>query len=112
MRRAWPCRWIWLLLMTLQPAWFLWWNPPALLTPPLVTAIWLVPLAIPAWWIWKLHPRALIAGGLVLLFHFSLGVAEAWVSAESRLPALVQTTLTAGYFAVLGVAARSRRPAA
>ncbi len=112
MRRAWPCRWLWLALALLQPLWFLWWNPPELVPPLFVTALWLLPLAAAGWWVWRLHPRGLVAGGLVLLLHFSLGVSEAWVSAESRLPALVQIGLVTGYFAVLGAAVRNRKPAA
>lgn len=102
------CRWTWLGLIGLQPVWFLWVNPPLVLPAGFVLAVVLVPLLVPAWWVVRLHPRGLILGGCVLIFHFSIGVAEAWTDSQARSIALAQVALTTGYF--WGLLALRRQP--
>lgn len=104
---AW-CRWSWLGLIAVQPVWFLAVNPPRLFEPWLVLAIWLAPLLAPAWWLLQLKPRALVFGGAILLFHFSLAVAEAWAAPAARGIALFQIALITVYY--LGLVALRRQP--
>lgn len=102
------CRWTWLALIMLQPAWFLWLNPPQALPPGFVLAVVLIPLLVPAWWVIRLNPRGLILGGCVLIFHFSLAVSEAWTDPRARWIALFQIILITGYFTGLPGLRRKR----
>ncbi|MDT8448733.1 MAG: DUF2069 domain-containing protein [Wenzhouxiangellaceae bacterium] len=97
-------RWAWLGLIALQAAWFGAWAPIGALGRPAGVALFVVPLLVPAPWIFRLNLRGLVVGGLILLFHFCVAVAEAWTSPAARAPALIQIVLIAWYYlALLGI---------
>ena len=95
-------RWIWLLLILLQPIWFGWLDPIGALGRGGSVLLMTVPLLLPARAIWRLNLRALVIGGMLLLGYFCIGVVEAWAAPAARIPALVQVALTSAYFVVLG----------
>lgn len=104
-------RWIWLVLIALQVAWFVVLYPPQALPMALVLPVMLLPLLLPLPWILKLRPQALVFGGLVLLLHFSVAVAEAWTKPELRIIGWVQIVLiVAFYLALPGVRRRRVDP--
>lgn len=97
-------RWAWLGLIALQVAWFGGWAPIDALGRQAGVALFVAPLLVPAPWIFRLNPRGLVVGGLILLFHFCVAVAEAWTSPAARAPALIQIALIAWYYlALLGI---------
>lgn len=98
----------WAALTALQPAWHAWLSPPA---PP---ALWLVlafttmPLLLPLLALRDVR-RALLWVGILSLFYFSHGVAEAWSSHRERWLALLEVALTVLLIGLLGAGVR-RRP--
>lgn len=101
-------RWIWIALIALQVAWFVVLHPPQALPLWLVLAFVLVPLLLPTPWILRLRPQALVFGGLMLLLHFSIAVAEAWTKPELRMVGLVQIALIVAYYLALPGVRRGR----
>lgn len=104
----------WALLAALQVLWH------ALLAPPTHTSVVavllfaLLPLALPLL-AWRRPARALLWAGIVSLFYFSHGVAEAWSApnAAVRALAVAEAGLAALLVLSLGAGARKRRkPAA
>ena len=92
----------------LQPVWHAW------LFPPESPALWLVltlttaPLLLPLLALRDAR-RALLWVGILSLFYFSHGVAEAWSSHGERWLALLEVTLTVLLISLLGAGVR-RRP--
>ena len=100
----------WALLLLLQLAWHGWLFPPQQLPRWLVLAFTVVPLLLPLFTIRDVR-RALLWVGIVSLFYFCHGVAEAWSSPGERALALAEIVLTVGLIAVLGAGVRRRQPA-
>lgn len=101
-------RWAWFALIALQLAWFGGLAPEPSIGRPAACALAAGPLLAPLWWVWRLRPNGLVAGGLVLLVYFCVAVSEAWVDPVARTAALVQIGLIAVYFAALaGIRRRS-----
>jgi uncharacterized membrane protein len=82
----------WIAQALLQVAWHAWLLPPERMPVAVALAIALVPLALPLLY-WRTPPRALIAAGMISLFYFCHGVAEAWTSAPERVLASVEIVL-------------------
>ncbi|AGG88103.1 MULTISPECIES: DUF2069 domain-containing protein [Rhodanobacter] len=101
----------WALLVVLQLAWHAWLVPPQTLPVWLVLAITLVPLLLPLLAIRDVR-RALLWVGILSLFYFSHGVAEAWSSAGERWLAIAEIALTVLLIAALGAGVKRRKPAA
>lgn len=82
----------WGLLALLQVAWHAWWIPPQTMPIAVALTIALLPLALPL--LYRRRPqRALLAAGMVALFYFCHGVAEAWASPQERLLAWLEIVL-------------------
>ena len=77
---------------TLQIAWHAWLLPPQRMPVAAALVIALLPLALPLLY-WRTPPRALIAAGMVSLFYFCHGVAEAWASPAERVLACIEIAL-------------------
>lgn len=73
----------WAALALLQVVWHGWWVPPQGMPVAATLLIALVPLALPLAY-WRQPQRALLAAGMVSLFYFCHGVAEAWTSTPAR----------------------------
>ena len=97
----------WAALTGLQPVWHAWLLPPAQVPPWLLLAITTVPLLLPVFALRDLR-RALLWVGILSLFYFSHGVAEAWSSVRVRPLALLEVALTVLLIMLLGAGVRRR----
>lgn len=82
----------WLAQGLLQIIWHAWLLPPQRMPVAVALLIALLPLALPLAY-WRTPQRALIAAGMVSLFYFCHGVAEAWASPPERALAAVEIAL-------------------
>jgi len=98
----------WAALLVLQPAWHAWRFPPQQIPLWVVLAFTVIPLLLPLLALRKVT-RALLWVGMLSLFYFCHGVAEAWSSAPERPLALVEIVLTVGLIALLGAGVRRPR---
>ncbi len=98
----------WAALTVLQLAWHAWLQPPTRVPLWLVLTITTAPLLLPMLAL-RNPRRALLWVGILSLFYFSHGVAEAWSSAVERPLALIEVALSVLLIALLGAGVR-RRP--
>lgn len=100
----------WAALAVLQVLWHAWLLPPARMPMAVALAIALVPLAIPLVY-WRRPARALLVAGMVALFYFCHGVAEAFAVPRERPLAWIELLLAV--VVILGSAGlpKRRRPA-
>ena len=98
----------WAALAALQVVWHGWLLPPQVLPVALVLAITLVPLLLPMLAL-RQPRRALLWVGILALFYFCHGVAEAWSAPAERALALVEIALTVLLIALLGAGVRRPR---
>ena len=103
------CRWSLLALIALQAVWFGWLYPPSALPPTFVLLVMAGPLLLVFWGVWNNRTRAMVIGGFILLFHFSLAVSEAYASSQTRWLAIFQIVLICVYFTGL-LAVRRQKP--
>ncbi|HXS72587.1 MAG TPA: DUF2069 domain-containing protein [Rhodanobacteraceae bacterium] len=94
----------WVALAALQVVWHAWWLPPQRMPTAIALLIALLPLALPLFY-WRVPQRALLAAGMVALFYFCHGVAEAWSAPLERAPALIEIAL-----ALLLIGSLARKP--
>lgn len=94
----------WIAQAALQILWHAWLLPPERMPVAVALVIALLPLALPLLY-WRAPPRALIAAGMISLFYFCHGVAEAWASATERVPACIEVVL-----ALVLIASLVRKP--
>ncbi|MBS0381823.1 MAG: DUF2069 domain-containing protein [Proteobacteria bacterium] len=94
----------WGLLAALQVIWHAWLIPPQAMPLALALAIALLPLALPLLY-WRRPQRALLAAGMVALFFFCHGVAEAWAAPQERVLAWIEIVL-----AVVLILSSARKP--
>lgn len=85
----------WGALALLQIVWHAWLAPPPATSIGAALAIALVPLALPLVY-WRRPTRALLVAGMLSLFYFCHGVAEAFASPRERTLALVEIVLALG----------------
>ena len=101
----------WAALTVLQPMWHAWLFPAAPSALWLVLALTTVPLLLPLLALRDVR-RALLWVGILSLFYFSHGVAEAWSSHSERWLALLEVALTVLLIGLLGAGVRRRPPPA
>jgi uncharacterized membrane protein len=94
----------WGLLVLLQIVWHAWLLPPARMPVGVALAITLLPLAVPLVY-WRRPQRALLLAGMIGLFYFCHGVAEAWAAPRERTLACFETL-----FAVVLISSSARKP--
>lgn len=94
----------WAALALLQIVWHAWLLPPARMPLAAVLVIALPPLAVPLLY-WRAPARALLLAGMISLFYFCHGVAEAWAAPRDRAFAWIELLL-----AVIVILASARRP--
>jgi uncharacterized membrane protein len=94
----------WGALALLQVAWHAWLLPPARMPIPVALVFGLLPLAIPLLY-WRTPARALLLAGMICLFYFCHGVAEAYAAPAERLFAWIEIVL-----AVIVILACARVP--
>ena len=99
---------VWAALTALQIIWHAWLMPPQTVPLWLVLAITVIPLLLPVLAIRDAR-RALLWVGILSLFYFCHGVAEAWSSPEARWLALIEVALTLLLIASLGAGVRRKR---
>ncbi|MEO8779219.1 MAG: DUF2069 domain-containing protein [Rhodanobacter sp.] len=97
----------WALLLLLQPLWHGWLFPPQELSRWWVLAFTTVPLLLPGLAIRNVR-RALLWVGILSLFYFCHGVAEAWSAPMERPWALAEVVLTVGLIGMLGAGVKGR----
>ena len=102
----------WVALIAVQAAWFGWLAPDPWPGRAGATALAIVPLLLPLWWIWRLNVNGLVIGGMLLLIYFAVAVSEAWVEPAVRPVALIEIGLIAVYFLALLDVRRRRGPRA
>ncbi|HEX5488338.1 MAG TPA: DUF2069 domain-containing protein [Rhodanobacteraceae bacterium] len=98
----------WAAQAVLQIVWHAWLLPPRHMPTAVALAIALIPLALPLLY-WRTPQRALIAAGMVSLFYFCHGVAEAWAAPAARGLAWIEIILAV--VLVLSCARKPRRRA-
>lgn len=94
----------WGTLALLQVVWHAWLMPPQAMPLALALAIALLPLALPLLY-WRKPQRALLVAGMVALFYFCHGVAEAWAAPSERALACAEIIL-----AVILILSSARKP--
>lgn len=98
----------WAALLALQPIWHAWLFPPQYMPVAVALALTVIPLLLPLLALRNVT-RALLWVGMLSLFYFCHGVAEAWSSAPERALACTEIVLTVGLIVVLGIGARRPR---
>jgi uncharacterized membrane protein len=98
----------WAALLALQPIWHAWLFPPQRVPVSVVLALTVIPLLLPLLAL-RNTTRALLWIGMLSLFYFCHGVAEAWSSAPERPLAVVEIALTVGLVGLLGAGVRRPR---
>lgn len=98
----------WAALAALQPLWHGWLLPPQSMPVALVLAITLIPLLLPLTAL-RNPRRALLWVGILALFYFCHGVAEAWSSPIERTLAVIEIALTLLLIGTLGAGVRRPR---
>lgn len=99
----------WFALIVLQVFWHGWLAPPDHMPAWLVLAITVVPLLLPLAALRDLR-RALLWVGILSLFYFCHGVAEAWSEPTVKWLALAEIGLSLLVIVALGAGVRRRRP--
>lgn len=94
----------WGALAALQIVWHAWLLPPARMPIAVALLFALVPLAIPLVY-WRRPARALLLAGMICLFYFCHGVAEAYAAPQERVFAAIEIVL-----AVVVILACARMP--
>lgn len=94
----------WAALAVLQIVWHAWLLPPMRMPVAMALLFALLPLAIPLLY-WRTPSRALLLAGMISLFYFCHGVAEAYAAPSERVFAIIETGL-----AVIVILACARRP--
>jgi len=97
----------WAALFALQLLWHGWLFPAQSLPAWLPLGIATVPLLLPLFAL-RRPVRALLWVGILSLFYFSHGVAEAWSAPGERALAFIEVALTLVLIAALGAGARRR----
>jgi len=95
----------WAALGLLQLAWHGWLFPPQVVPVSLVLAITVIPLLLPLFAIRNIR-RALLWTGILSLFYFCHGVAEAWSAPGERALACLEIVLTVLLIGTLGAGVR------
>ena len=98
----------WFALIALQLVWHAWLVPPQTIPLWLVLALTVLPLLLPLLALRDLR-RALLWVGILSLFYFCHGVAEAWSAPAERLLAITEITLTLLLIGALGAGVRRKR---
>lgn len=98
----------WAALLILQLIWHAWLVPPERMPLALVLAITVLPLLLP---LTALHNvrRALLWVGVLSLFYFCHGVAEAWSSSTERWLGVAEIALTLLLIGALGAGVTRKR---
>lgn len=94
----------WVALALLQVVWHAWLLPPARMPVAVALPIALLPLAIPLVY-WRTPARMLLVAGMICLFYFCHGVAEAWAAPGERVFAVIELAL-----AVIVILSCARKP--
>ncbi len=100
----------WALLTVLQGIWHAWLFPPQTIPVGWVLALTVVPLLLPLFAIRDAR-RALLWVGILSLFYFCHGTAEAWSSPAERGLAVFEIVLTLLLIGALGAGVRRKRSA-
>ncbi|MFC4528002.1 DUF2069 domain-containing protein [Dyella halodurans] len=100
----------WAALLLLQLVWHGWLFPAQTMPVPVVLGITVIPLLLPLFAIRDVR-RALLWVGILSLFYFSHGIAEAWSSPNERWLALTEIVLTLVLIGALGAGVK-RKPKA
>lgn len=98
----------WAALTVLQLVWHAWLFPPALMAMWVVLLITVLPLLLPLFALRDVR-RALLWVGILSLFYFCHGIAEAWSSSSERWLALLEIALTLFLIGTLGAGVRRPR---
>ena len=99
----------WGALALLQIVWHAWLLPPARMPIAVALAIALLPLAVPLLY-WRTPARALLLAGMICLFYFCHGVAEAWAVPAERVFACLEIVLSVGVILASARMPKRRRP--
>jgi uncharacterized membrane protein len=94
----------WAALALLQVVWHAWLLPPARMPIGVALLISLLPLAVPLLY-WRAPRKALLLAGMIGLFYFCHGIAEAWAAPRERALALIEAALV-----VVLVISQARKP--
>jgi uncharacterized membrane protein len=99
----------WFALIALQLVWYAWLAPPQTIPVALVLSLTVIPLLLPLLALRRSLHRALLWVGILALFYFCHGVAEAWSAPTERWLALAEIALTLLLIGALGAGVK-RKP--
>lgn len=100
----------WAALVVLQLIWHGWLFPAQTMPVLLVLAITVIPLLLPLFAIRDVR-RALLWVGILSLFYFCHGIAEAWSSPDERWLGIIEIILTLVLIGTLGAGVKRKRKA-
>jgi uncharacterized membrane protein len=98
----------WAALLALQMAWYAWLAPSHTLPPAAALGIAVIPLLLPLPAL-RRPRRALLWAGMLALFYFCHGVAEAWSAPGERTLAWLEILLSLLLIGSLGAGVRKRK---
>ncbi|MET0331040.1 MAG: DUF2069 domain-containing protein [Dyella sp.] len=98
----------WAALLTLQLTWYAWLAPSRTLPPAMALGLAIVPLLVPLLAL-RRPRRALLWVGMLALFYFCHGVAEAWSAPSTRTLAWLEILLSLLLIGSLGAGVRTRK---
>lgn len=98
----------WAMLTVLQLVWYAWLFPPQAVPVGWVLALTVIPLLLPLLAVRDAR-RALLWVGILSLFYFCHGVAEAWSSTQQRGLAVFEIVLTLLLIGALGAGVKRKR---
>ena len=98
----------WAALLILQLIWHAWLVPPERMPLTLILAITVLPLLLPLTALRNVR-RALLWVGVLSLFYFCHGVAEAWSSSTERWQGVAEIALTLLLIGALGAGVTRKR---
>jgi uncharacterized membrane protein len=93
-------------LLTLQLYWHGWWHPSVYFPTAMVLTVMAVPMLIPLRGLLHGRPKAHLWASFLMILYFMHGTVEAYVNADQRLPALLETGLSLAVFITAALYAR------
>ncbi len=85
-------RWAYLGLIAWQPLWH-----SVLVQRGLIGLLWMLPLLVVFWPVWKRRPAGRAVGGFMVLLYVIVGVTELWANPAERWMAAIQLSLCTAY---------------
>lgn len=100
----------WCLLLALQPAWYLYWQPPGVVPAGWAALLMSLPLLTALPGLARDRPRAHVWACFIGIFYFMHGIVAAMTYPAARAAALLETVLVLSFFTATVLRLRRRGP--